>query len=308
MKTYLLTLLSLFILSTATAQLPGSGVSTQSGVLDGVYIQEHIPTKRVVQYAHLREADVMWGKRVWRTLDMREKMNHKLYYPLEKLSDRLCLYDIIKYGALEEGSLTIYDLNGLDLDDKFRFPVRPSNGNVNDPEYRKRLEGFFGYAEERDSIDNDGNVAIDDDGNDIKIEEITPYEAREIIQYKIKEDWFFDKQRSVLDVRIIGLAPVVYSKNPLTQEIDGLKSLFWLYFPECRYVFQNFFVYNPENDAQRMSFDDLFWKREFSSYINKESNVFDRSVSPNYEGLDALLESEKIRNEIFLFEHDLWHF
>ena len=308
MKTYLLTLLSLFILSTATAQLPGSGVSTQSGVLDGVYIQEHIPTKRVVQYAHLREADVMWGKRVWRTLDMREKMNHKLYYPLEKLSDRLCLYDIIKYGALEEGSLTIYDLNGLDLDDKFRFPVRPSNGNVNDPEYRKRLEGFFGYAEERDSIDNDGNVAIDDDGNDIKIEEITPYEAREIIQYKIKEDWFFDKQRSVLDVRIIGLAPVVYSKNPLTQEIDGLKTLFWLYFPECRYVFQNFFVYNPENDAQRMSFDDLFWKREFSSYINKESNVFDRSVSPNYEGLDALLESEKIRNEIFLFEHDLWHF
>ena len=95
MKTYLLTLLSLLILSTATAQLPGSGVSTQSGVLDGVYIQEHIPTKRVVQYAHLREADVMWGKRVWRTLDMREKMNHKLYYPLEKLSDRLCLYDII---------------------------------------------------------------------------------------------------------------------------------------------------------------------------------------------------------------------
>ncbi len=308
MKTYILTLLSLFILSTASAQLPGSGVSTQSGVLDGVYIQEHIPTKRVVQYAHLREADVMWGKRVWRTLDMREKMNHKLYYPLEKLSDRLCLYDVIKYGALEEGSLTIYDLNGLDLDDKFRFPVRPTNGNVADPDYKKRLEGFFGYIEERDSIDNEGNVAIDDDGNDIKIEEITQYEARDIIQYKIKEDWFFDKQRSILDVRIIGLAPVVYSKNPLTQEIDGLKTLFWLYFPECRYVFQNFFVYNPDNDAQRMSFDDLFWKREFSSYINKESNVFDRSVSPNNEGLDALLESERIRNEIFLFEHDLWHF
>ena len=308
MKTYILTLLSLFILSTATAQLPGSGVSTQSGVLDGVYIQEHIPTKRVVQYAHLREADVMWGKRVWRTLDMREKMNHKLYYPLEKLSDRLCLYDVIKYGALEEGSLTIYDLKGLELDDKFRFPVRPSNGNVSDPEYKKRLESFFVYAEERDSIDDDGNVAIDDDGNDIKIEEITPFEPRDIIKYRIKEDWFFDKQRSVLDVRIIGLAPVVYSKNPLTQEIDGEKTLFWLYFPECRDVFQNFFVYNPENDAQRMSFDDLFWKREFSSYINKESNVFDRSVSPNYEGLDALLESERIRNEIFLFEHDLWHF
>ena len=73
-------------------------------------------------------------------------------------------------------------------------------------------------------------------------------------------------------------------------------------------MIQNFFVYNPDNDAQRMSFDDLFWKREFSSYIYKESNVFARTVSPNYEGLDALLESERIRNEVFLFELDLWHF
>ena len=81
-----------------------------------------------------------------------------------------------------------------------------------------------------------------------------------------------------------------------------------MYFPECRYVFQNFFVYNPDNDAQRMSFDDLFWKRDFSSYVQKESNVFDRAVSPNWDGLDALLQSEKVRNEIFTFEHDLWHF
>jgi hypothetical protein len=81
-----------------------------------------------------------------------------------------------------------------------------------------------------------------------------------------------------------------------------------LYFPECRYVFQNFFVYNPENDAQRMSFDDLFWKRDFSSFVQKESNVFDRKISPNWDGLDALLESERVRNEIFTFEHDLWHF
>ena len=57
-----------------------------------------------------------------------------------------------------------------------------------------------------------------------------------------------------------------------------------------------------------MSFDDLFWKRDFSSYIIKESNVFDRKVTPNWSGLDALLESERVRNEMFTFEHDLWHF
>ena len=84
-----ITLFSLLITFCATAQLPSSGVSLESNVLDGVYVQEHIPTKRVVQYQHLREADVMWAKRIWRVIDLREKMNHKLYFPLEKMSDRL---------------------------------------------------------------------------------------------------------------------------------------------------------------------------------------------------------------------------
>ena len=70
-----------FTLASVFSQLPGSGISLESNVLDGVYIQEHIPTKRVVSYPHLREADVMWAKRVWRTIDLKEKMNHKLYFP-----------------------------------------------------------------------------------------------------------------------------------------------------------------------------------------------------------------------------------
>ena len=41
------------------AQLPSH---LESNVLDGVYVQEHVPTKRVVQYTYLREADVMWSK------------------------------------------------------------------------------------------------------------------------------------------------------------------------------------------------------------------------------------------------------
>ena len=309
MKKIILLISSVVISATLFAQLPGSGVSTQSGVLDGVYIQEHIPTKRVVQYPHLREADVMWGKRVWRVIDLREKMNHKLYYPLEPLSDRLSLFEVIRYGAIDQGSLTVYDLNLTDLDDKFRFPVRPANGNISDVEFRKLLKSKFGYEQRKDSIDPaTDEPVVDDNGDVLKVTYIEEYTSRDIVRYELKEDWFFDKQRSVLDVRIIGIAPVVYAKNPETLEIVGMKKLFWLYFPECRYVFQNFFVYNPDNDAQRMSFDDLFWKREFSSFIYKESNVFDRNVSPNYEGLDALLESERIRNEMFTFEHDLWHF
>ena len=309
----LLNILFIFLFShSLLAQLPGSGISLESNVLDGVYIQEHIPTKRVVSYTHLREADVMWSKRIWRVLDLKEKMNHKLYYPMEPQNDRISLFEVIKYGALEEGSITVYDLGGIELDDKFRFPVRPDNGNANDPVFKIKLETMFGQETQVDSIEIDANgvegPAIDDAGDVIKKTVVDPYTSRDIVRYVLKEDWFFDKQRSMLDVRIIGISPVVFSKNPETQDIDGLKNLFWLYFPECRFVFQNFFVYNPDNDAQRMSFDDLFWKRDFSSFVQKESNVFDRAVSPNWDGLDALLKSEKVRNEIFTFEHDLWHF
>ena len=230
---------------------------------------------------------------------------------MEKQNDRISLFEVIRYGALDEGSITLYDLGGIELDDKFRFPVRPKNGNANDPEFKRILETMFGQETQVDSIEIVDGVegpAIDDDGENIKITVVEEYTSRDIVRYVLKEDWFFDKQRSMLDVRIIGISPVVYSRNPETLEIDGLKNLFWLYFPECRYVFQNFFVYNPDNDAQRMSFDDLFWKRDFSSYVQKESNVYDRAVSPNWDGLDALLQTKKVRNEIFTFEHDLWHF
>jgi gliding motility associated protien GldN len=255
--------------TTLLAQLPSTGVSS-SGVLDGVYVQEHIPTKRVIQYPHLREADVMWSKRVWRTIDLREKINHPLYYPEEPLADRMSLFDVIRYGVFEEGSLTIYDLTA-DFDDKFRFPVKPSNGNINDPAFVKRLNEFFGTVAQTARLDPATDEFVyDDNGDQIYDSVAEPYSARDIIRYEIKEDWFFDKQRSVMDVRIIGISPVVYFRNEETGDIMGPKNLFWLYFPECRYVFQNFFVYNTSNDAMRMSFDDLFWKDNFLAIFTKK--------------------------------------
>ena len=302
-------ILGLLLTVSINAQLPGSGVSLQSNVLDGVYIQEHIPTKRVVQYTHLREADVMWSKRIWRVIDLREKMNHKLLYPLEKLTDRMCLFDVIRYGALQEGAITVYSPE----DDRFTFPVKPSNGNINDPEFKQELNKMFSREVKVKQFDPEtGEPLTDADGQEIVLDTIEFLENRDIVKYEIKEDWFFDKQRSQLDVRIIGISPIIYltEENAETgvPEVIGLKNLFWLYFPECRYTFQNFYVYNPNNDAQKMSFDDLFWKREFSSSIKKESNTFDRKIAPNNTGLDALLESERIKNDMFNFEHDLWHF
>ena len=170
----------------------------------------------------------MWSKRIWRVLDLKEKKNHKLYYPLEPQNDRISLFDVAEYGAIDEGSITVYD-PGIDLDDKFRYPVRPTNGNSNDPEFKKRLEKMFGYVQTKDSVADD-EVVLDDNGDKIIVEFIEPYtSALDIVRYVLKEHWFFDKQRSMLDVRIIGILPSL-AVNPETQEVVGLNQLFWLYF------------------------------------------------------------------------------
>jgi gliding motility associated protien GldN len=91
-------------------------------------------------------------------------------------------------------------------------------------------------------------------------------------------------------------------------ESMGYAPLFWLYYPECRYVFANADVFNLFNDAQRRTYEDLFQKRYFSSYIVKHSNVYDRSIGEFARGMDALAESERIKEELFNLEHDLWHY
>ena len=221
--TTLLTLGLFGALTSAVAQLPSTGVTLESDVLDGVYVQEHIPTKRVISYTYLREADVMWSKRVWRTIDLREKMNHPLFYPEEPLSDRMALWDVMKYGVLQEGSLTIYE--PLEFDDRFRFPVKPPNGNVNDDGYKNKLASFFGEVQVVPRLDENDEPMYDEEGDEMYDSVTNDYYARDIIRYEIKEDWFFDKQRSVMDVRIIGISPVVYYTNPETGDVMGTKPI-----------------------------------------------------------------------------------
>jgi len=304
--------IGLLTISVANAQyggLPSNGIGNGSNVNDGFYTSENVATKRVIQAASVREADVIWSKRVWRTIDLRERQNHPLYFPVEPLSDRRSLWDVIKYGALEEGSLTIYEPTDMfgNPDDQFRSPVIPANGNFGDSAFKSQLKEFFFESIVEPLLDDNGEEQYDDvTGERLDTTFFLERFSDEIIEYRIKEDVFFDKKRGVQERRIIGIAPVMYSKDP-NGELRGKKTLFWLYFPECRYVFQNFKAYNTQNDAQRMSFDDLFWKNKYSSYITKASNVQNASLNQLWDGVDALLESDKIKKEIFTNEHDLWH-
>jgi len=258
-------------------------------VLDGAYVPEHIKERKVVPYPSLRQADVMWEKRIWQIIDMREKSNHPLYYPIERLQNRKSLFDVVRYGLAEEKSITAYSTGPLGQDDEFKTPLM-----VNE------VEAMFS------SIDTSMTEDLETGEFKQVIQQID-IESSDIKQFKLKESWVFDRQRSERYVRIIGLAPRQEVKGE-DGEIRGTKDMFWLYFPECRYLFANWDVFNRNNDAERRSFDDLFMKRTFSSYVVRESNPANRDISEYTSGIDHLLESERIKEDMMEMEHDLWSY
>lgn len=233
----------------------------------------------------VREADIFWSKRIWRVIDMREKMNLPFYYPTTKQVNLESFMQMI-LDALHDSLITAYD----PANDEFLIPMS--------------YEQIMRMLTTTDTVSfQSPDPPYDIIDTVIKV----PFDPTSVEQIRIKEDWFFDKQRSVMDVRITGICPITEEYDD-DGELKGTKPLFWIYFPEARSVFAQHYVFNRFNDAARMTYDDLFMKRFFSSYIYKESNVYDRKISEYAKGMDALLESERIKEEIFETENDFWEY
>ena len=245
--------------------------------------------RQLIPFTNMREADAMWARRVWREIDLREKFNHPLYFPLEPIEDRQCFFDVLRNSLLTEGSITAYHPGSLLQDDAFTDPLTPAE-----------LETLF---HRRDTVFTE----------DLETGELVPViqniniEAATIRRFLLKEEWVFDKQRSVLDIRIVDLAPMREVRGE-DGELRGHAPLFWLYFPELRFQLAQHKAFNRHNDAACPTFDEVFTKRLFSSTIVKVSNVQDRRISDHLTGTDALLEAERMRQGLFEFEHDLWHY
>jgi gliding motility associated protien GldN len=284
MKKNLLIIVTLLVsFLSATAQ---QSIFQPGDYKDGVYDKENAINRRYIPYTHLRQGDVVWEKRVWRVIDLKEKINQPLYYPKDYSVSRISLMQLI----------TKYVLNGQIIafrDAEFQVPLERS-------EIREKL------VLTEDSTETE---QFDPEGNTIYVKVAGAIDSTWIFEnfcgLELKEDWFFDKQKSSLEVRIVGLGFNVLLPK---KEDLGCNSFFYVYFPACRPYFAQYEVFNPKNDSERRTFDDLFWKRQFSSTVVKESNVYDRSIDTYARGIDALLESDRVKQDIFRWEHDLWHF
>jgi gliding motility associated protien GldN len=261
-----------------------------------VYEKIHIPHKKPIPYPYTREADVMWTKTIWRMIDLREKMNLPLFFPTKPIGERMSLISLLFYGIDNEGLQTYDPYKGVD---EFKVPMS-----------KEDLE------RQMDNVPKDVQVA-DTTGQMVTKHISGERKMDQIKKILVKEKWFFDKNYSTMEVRILGLCPIrVYPreiKGAANQDEENaemlLKEVCWIYYPEARSLLASHPVYNTFNDAQQISFDDLFVQRRFSSYIYAESNVYDnRRVEEYTAGLETLLESDRIKESIMNTEHDLWEY
>lgn len=277
-------LLMFFLAGPVTAQTPDNIIMTESGEmntdkpLDDIVEKRLTFEKRVLPYDHVREADIFWEKRIWRVIDVREKMNLAFAYPERP-------FFTILMEAAEAGEITVYSTE----DDKFSIPLTPDE-----------------VASMGASVDTIATVDPETYEETFQVvrNEVDPSDVK---RFRLKEVWFFDEETSTMQVRILGIAPLI-------EEFDDNgnfryeRPMFWVYYPEAREVLARERVFNIANDSSPMSYEDLFEMRFFASYIYKESNVFDRRLEDYLSGTDLLMESERIRQEIFNFEHDLWSY
>ena len=261
-----------------------------------------------VAFPPVRQADVIYYWTIWRTIDLREKVNHPLYFPTETRGTWRSLGQLI-FDAIDflnpentDNVLPLY------MDEMCTLPYS-----------RDELQGILTNVSTIAQIDLDS-------GEEIGTQElIQQFEAREIISYNIKEIWYFDKQYSTFRCQILAIEPMLeYEKNTNTnsyyddveQDPEDVgskkvkKKVGYIYYNELRPYLAKQEVFNVKNNAQRLSYDDLItWKRDFSSLIYKESNVYDRDIADYISNSrDQRIASEQITNKLRTFESDLWEF
>ena len=257
---------------------------------DNAFDKSNLTQRTPLPYEHLRWDDALYAEKVWRELDLREKMNKVfMYEAVDDNGSQIFVNMLMK--AVQSGEITAFS------DDRFTTPIgivdvqQLTSGRL-DTNYiydTKQIDKVIGLNVSRASFD-----------------------PKLVTKIRLKEEWVFDRESSKMFVRILGIGLLKTEYFPNTTRERGTSSLFWIYYPDLRPTLVKAEVYNPKNMGQsRMTWEELFESRMFSSYIVKSTldNPGSKMIR-NYinDPILRLLEGDNIKEKIFNFEQDLWSY
>jgi len=245
-------------------------------------------------YGYVHDRDVLMGKSTWEIIDLDERINFPLYYPIDTANigkDRRSLYDVLT-KAMKDGKLTeVY-----------------TDSYFNTKKSLKDIQASLTRIDTTDPGREQFNAGIPIDAQYIVK---TDLGAIDVSDYKIKGYWYFDKRQSELKYRLLGLCPVTPDVYTVGKEEQDYIELFWVYFPAARDILHDAKAFNDRNSAQPFSFDHLLNSRRFNGVIYKEENVYgDREIAEYMKENSQmqLLESERVKDKIRDFEQDMWNY
>jgi gliding motility associated protien GldN len=248
-------------------------------------------------YGYIDERDVLWSKTTWEIVDLDERVNFPLYYPIDTNnigSERRSLYDVlvknIKNGGIEEVYADSYFTEKRTLGDIEASLVYSDTTDLGIEQYN--AEGF---------VDPEYIRKFTLDAGDVE-------------EWRIRGVWYLDKRQGELRYRLLGICPVANEARSKAYPDDGVDAkveLFWVWFPAARGILNEAKAFNRKNTSQPVSFDHLLNARRFSGVVYKEDNVQgDRGVSDyiSDNALMQLLEADRIKEQIRNIEIDLWNY
>ncbi|WP_196849906.1 gliding motility protein GldN [Flavobacterium sp. CG_9.10] len=247
-----------------------------------------------LEYGYVHDRDVLMGKTTWEIIDLSEKINFALYFPIDTAnigSDRRSLYDVLT-KAMKNGKITeVY-----------------TDSYFNTKKSLKDIQGSLSRIDTTDVGREQINAGQAVAAENILKQDLT---AQDVTQYKIKGYWYFDKRQSELKYRLLGICPVTPDVYTMNSDEKDYIDLFWVFFPSAREVLHEAKAFNDKNSAMPISFDQILNSRRFNSTIYKEENMYgDREIKDYMKdnAQNQLLESERVKEKIRNFEQDMWNY
>ena len=293
-RNFLIVVISIFggVASFAQTNLLNAKIPEEIGLKsDAQLISDN---DKPLEYGYVDDRDVLMGKTVWEIIDLSERINFALYFPVDTAnigSDRRSLYDVLT-KAIKNGEITeVY-----------------SDSYFNTKKSFKDIQASLTRIDTTDAGREQINA-----GQAISPEYIVKQDltAQDVTQYKIKGYWYFDKRQSELKYRLLGICPITPDVYTMNSEEKDYIELFWVFFPASRDVLHEAKAFNDKNSAMPITFDQILNSRRFNAVIYQEENVYGDRAIVSYmkdNAQNQLLEAERVKDKIRDFEEDMWNY